>query len=142
MAVVPGPAIAKPFVFLLKPRLSVAVIYLPSSSSTRYSVMGVLPVPPTARFPIQIIGKLNAEDFKIFISYNQLRSHTAAPYNSENGRRRYRKLFSKILVLKCINIVGCNAIIQWYIKGSYIIYFFFCFKKRKSNFNDTGPAFF
>ena len=30
--------------------------------------MGVLPVPPTAKLPTQIIGKLKEDDFNIFLS--------------------------------------------------------------------------
>jgi hypothetical protein len=57
--------------------------------------MGVLPVPPVAKLPTQIIGKLKEDDLKIFLLYNQLRSQMIAPYIHEIGKRRYRKLFSK-----------------------------------------------
>jgi hypothetical protein len=38
--------------------------------------MGVLPVPPTAILPTQIIGKLKDAAFKIFLSNNQFLNHT------------------------------------------------------------------
>jgi hypothetical protein len=61
--------------------------------------MGVFPVPPTARLPTQIRGKLNAADFKIFLSNNQLRSQIIAPYTNEKGKSKYLKLLSKIVLL-------------------------------------------
>jgi hypothetical protein len=60
--------------------------------------MGVLPVPPTAILPTPIIGKLNVADFKIFLSNNQLRSHTMPPYTKENGKRKYLKLLNIWLI--------------------------------------------
>jgi hypothetical protein len=62
--------------------------------------MGVFPVPPTARFPTQIIGKLKTADFKIFLSNSQLRSQIMAPYIKEKGNSKYLKLFSKMALLK------------------------------------------
>jgi hypothetical protein len=56
--------------------------------------MGVLPVPPVAKLPTQITGKLNAADFKMFLSYSLLRSQITAPYIQVMGNRRYLKLFS------------------------------------------------
>ena len=64
--------------------------------------MGVLPVPPTARLPTQIIGKLNALDFRIFLSNNQLRSHINAAYKMETGKSRYLKLLSKIVMFNIL----------------------------------------
>jgi hypothetical protein len=51
-------------------------------------------VPPTARFPTQIIGKLNEEERKIFLSNILLRTHTMPAYKKEKGNKIYRKLLS------------------------------------------------
>jgi hypothetical protein len=56
--------------------------------------MGVLPVPPTARLPTQMIGKLKEEDFKIFLSNKTLRNLMMTPYKKESGSKRYLKLFN------------------------------------------------
>ena len=41
-----------------------------------YAVIGVLPVPPTARLPTQIVGTDTAKDGKRCLSYNQCRIET------------------------------------------------------------------
>jgi len=67
--------------------------------------MGVLPVPPTARLPTQMIGKLKEEDFKIFLSNKTLRNFMMTPYKKESGSKRYLKLFNskaKYLVLTMV----------------------------------------
>ena len=96
-------AIANPFVFRLYPRLNVAVLNVGIRNDTRYSTMGVLPVPPTARFPTQMIGKLNAEDFLMFLSNNQFLIQIIMPYKNEIGKSRYLKLLSNIIYLKIRN---------------------------------------
>src|SRR5829696_6430247 len=93
-AVVLSLAMPNPTVFLLYPLLSVAISYLSFSSRTRYSTMGVFPVPPKARLPTHIRGKLKAADLKYSLSKSQLRSQTIAPYKIETGRNKYLKLFS------------------------------------------------
>jgi len=60
--------------------------------------MGVLPVPPTARLPTQMMGKLNAADFRIFLSNNQFLIHTMMPYKKAKGNSRYLKLLSKTVI--------------------------------------------
>ena len=47
--------------------------------------MGDFPVPPIARLPTHIIGKLNCDDRSIFLLYNEFLMIIAKPYNSENG---------------------------------------------------------
>ena len=56
--------------------------------------MGVLPVPPVAKLPTHMIGKLNDADLRMFLSYSLLRSQMIAPYIQEIGKRRYLKLFN------------------------------------------------
>ena len=56
--------------------------------------MGVLPVPPTERFPTQMMGKLNDTDLKIFLSYNLFRSQIIMPYKIDNGNKTNLKLLS------------------------------------------------
>jgi hypothetical protein len=58
------------------------------------STIGVLPVPPTAKLPTHIMGKLNVADVKIFLLYNALRNKMIPPYNMEIGRNKYLKLFN------------------------------------------------
>jgi hypothetical protein len=72
----------------------VAVLYDCCNISTNNSDIGVLPVPPTARLPTHMIGKLKEEDFKIFLSNKILRNLMMAPYKKESGSKRYLKLFN------------------------------------------------
>jgi hypothetical protein len=76
----------------------VAVLKSAFNKRIRYSVIGVFPVPPVARLPTQMMGKLNAADFKIFLSNNLLRNHIMPPYSQLNGKRRYLKLFRSKVV--------------------------------------------
>jgi hypothetical protein len=94
IAVVLSSAMAKPLVLRLYPLLSVAVLKSFDKTVTRYSVIGVFPVPPTARLPTHIIGKLKDADFKMFLSNNQFLVQMIIPYKKEMGKRRYLKLFS------------------------------------------------
>lgn len=100
MAVVVSSAIAKPFVFRLYPLLKVAVLNCFPRKDTRFSVIGVLPVPPTARFPTQMIGKLNSADFRIFLSNSQFLVQIIMPYKKEMGKRRYLKLLSNMVYFR------------------------------------------
>ena len=69
--------------------------------------MGVLPVPPVAKLPTQISGKLNEADLNIFLSYKKFLTQITNPYNNENGNNKYLKLLSKIKNLKSIKFTGC-----------------------------------
>lgn len=119
--------------------------------------MGVLPVPPTARFPTQMIGKLKDADFKMFLSNSQLRNFIMAPYKKESGKKRYLKLFSTRMYfiarnkyaetvfnaaryLKTVDPVRANAIIQFYIMPANFGNKRFCFKKTKTYFDHIVPA--
>jgi hypothetical protein len=53
--------------------------------------MGDFPVPPIARLPTHIIGKLNCDDRSIFLLYNQFLMIIAKPYNSANGINKILK---------------------------------------------------
>src|SRR6185437_9311254 len=59
-----------------------------------YSTIGVFPVPPTARFPTQISGKLKIADLSIFLSKSKLRVFIIPPYKTENGSKRYLRLLN------------------------------------------------
>lgn len=52
--------------------------------------MGVFPVPPTARFPIEITGIEKETDGFTFKSKSKLRSRVTASNKIEKGKRRYR----------------------------------------------------
>jgi hypothetical protein len=52
--------------------------------------MGDFPVPPTLKFPTQMMGRLMDVDGRTFLSYNLFRSHIAAPYSKANGNNKKR----------------------------------------------------
>jgi hypothetical protein len=56
--------------------------------------MGVFPVPPVARLPTQISGKLNSADFKMFLSNNLFLIQMMIPYMMARGSKKYLKLFN------------------------------------------------
>jgi len=58
---------------------------------------GDLPVPPTLRFPTEIVGIENLIDLKYFLSYSQCRKSVIAAYIAEKGKSKYRK--SKLMMV-------------------------------------------
>lgn len=70
--------------------------------------MGDLPVPPTARFPTQIIGKLKLEETNHCLSKHLFLIFTMMPYNTANGKSNTRKDFKK-MELEFINIMRSNS---------------------------------
>jgi hypothetical protein len=70
--------------------------------------MGDLPVPPTARFPTQIIGKLKLEEANQFLSKHLFLIFTMMPYKIANGKSNTRKDFKK-MELEFINIMRSNS---------------------------------
>jgi hypothetical protein len=56
--------------------------------------MGVLPVPPTDKFPTQMMGKLKDIEERIFLSYNLLRTQIISQYKIDNGNNTNLKLLS------------------------------------------------
>src|ERR1700743_3218479 len=86
-AVVDSFASAYPLVFRLYPRLSTAISNLDLNVLISSSTIGDLPVPPTARFPTQIIGRLKAVEERSFLSKHQLRIFTTSAYSSETGNK-------------------------------------------------------
>ena len=53
--------------------------------------MGDFPVPPIARLPTHIIGRLNSDDRNTFLLYNQFLIIIAIPYNSAKGNNKILK---------------------------------------------------
>src|ERR1700754_5349741 len=86
-AVVDSFASAYPLVFRLYPRLSTAISNLELNVLISSSTIGDLPVPPTARFPTQIIGRLKVVEERSFLSKHQLRIFTTSAYSSETGNK-------------------------------------------------------
>jgi hypothetical protein len=57
-----GPATRKPEVLLPYPLDKTATLYLSDNKVIRYSVIGVLPVPPTAKLPIHTVGTFTEDE--------------------------------------------------------------------------------
>ena len=104
------------------------------------STIGDLPVPPSERFPTQIIGKLKFTDFKYFLPYIQLRKDTIQPYKMANGSNSTLKDFKKIL-FKFIGIPRRNTTRQRYVKFVGISEIVHWFKVRNAHFMDPLPCF-
>src|ERR1700743_3128620 len=94
-AVEEGPASAYPRVFALYPRLSTENVQRSSRWRISHSTMGDLPVPPVARLPTQIRGRLKEVEDRIFLSKHQLRILTTPAYRRDMGKRRIRIGFNK-----------------------------------------------
>src|SRR5580765_2875300 len=101
--------------------------------------MGDLPVPPIARLPTQMMGRLNFAERRTFMSYKKLRMRTTRPYNSENGNNNMRNDRRK-KELKFINTFGGDAIAQRYVKRICIIYHIHRFKIGERNPAGVVPA--
>ena len=84
-------------VLRLYPLLSVEILYFDFRAFTINYAIGVFPVPPIAKFPIQINGKLKVADFKILRSNKAFRTQIIIPYTIENGNNKYLKLFSNLI---------------------------------------------
>ena len=70
--------------------------------------MGDFPVPPTDKFPTQIIGKLKDVELKIPRSNNQFLNQTMAANSNENGNNKIL-IGLKSGALKFINAIRSNA---------------------------------
>jgi hypothetical protein len=80
----------KPLLLRLYPLLNTATLYLGVSNLIRYSICGVLPVPPTVMFPTQMTGMSKACCVSIFLLKSQFRKSTPIPYNHANGSKARR----------------------------------------------------
>ena len=74
-----------PRVLRLYPRERTATLNIGESFSIRYSVTGVLPVPPTVRLPTQTIGISNSSLLRMFKSKSLCRILTTSSYIQARG---------------------------------------------------------
>jgi len=101
--------------------------------------MGDLPVPPTAKLPTQISGKLNLAELRYCLSNSQLRILIKAPYKTASGNNKTRKEVRK-MVLKFIDATRRNEVVQRYVKLVCICYLLNRVKIGKSHTNDPQVA--
>ena len=66
-------AILKPLDFRLYPLERVATLNSSCSKRTKYSICGVLPVPPTLKLPTQMVLILGLNEYNNRLSKHQLR---------------------------------------------------------------------
>src|SRR5215813_9570507 len=69
-------------------------MFVAFSNPPRRSTKGVLPEPPTERFPTLITGLVRRRVFNTFLSYREFRTVTPVPNSAENRFKRSLRCFA------------------------------------------------